>query len=71
MLNGKEYKFTLIICHRRIGESIECSKSLNIVPDVLIIRMEDMSTIVMDINAFNVFGIHISCNIRPLVNHKD
>lgn len=61
----------MIVGDRRIGEPIKSGELLNIVPDCLVVRMEDMSPIDMDINTIHDFSVHIPSDIRPLVNHKD
>lgn len=33
--------------------------------------MEDVSAILMYVDAFNLLGVYVSCNVRSLVNDKN
>ena len=50
---------------------IELSKAVDIIPNVLVRRMENMGTVLMDVDAFNLFGINVPGNVVPLFKDKD
>lgn len=68
-IKRKGVQLTFIVGDRRIDKAVEYSETLNIKLDVGIIRMEDMSTILIDVNTFDLLGIHIASNMRTLLNH--
>ena len=39
----------------------------NVIPNLLVIRVENMCAILVDIDALYFFRIYITCNIRTLV----
>jgi hypothetical protein len=61
----------MIVCYRRICKPIEGSELLDIIPYFGVIRMEDMSTILVYVDAFDLFRVYVSCNVRSLVNYKN
>ena len=63
-------QFALVVGHGGVREAIKLGKLCNIIPNLFIIGMEDMSTILMNIDPFNILSINISRNIRSLVNNK-
>ena len=61
----------MVVCNRRIREAVEGHELIHIIPDSFVIRVEDMCTVDMDIDTFNGFGVHITCYVGPLINHKN
>lgn len=64
-------KLSLIVGHRAIGEAIELRKLRDIVPDCLIIGMENMSAVLMNVNTLNVLGIDIASDVWTLVDNQN
>ena len=61
----------MIISHRRISETVEFSKPVDIVPNFLIIGMKNMGPILMHLNSFYIFGINISSDMSPFIYDKN
>ena len=61
----------MIVRYRRIRKAIEGSKMVYILPYLLIVRMEDMSTVLVYVDALDLFRVYVSCNVRSLVNYKN
>ena len=61
----------MVICHRRIGEAVKLRKAIYIFPHLSVIGMENMGAVLMHVNAFYLFRVYISRNIRALVNNQD
>ena len=61
----------MIIGNRAVCKTVELRKLCNIIPDLLIIGMENMCTILMNIDSLNLLCVHVSCNIRAFVNHEN
>ena len=64
-------KLSLIICYRRIRKPVEVGKTPHIIPYGFVIGMEDMRAVLMDVDAFDLFGVDISGDVGTFVNHKD
>ena len=63
--------FALIIGNWHIDIVIEFSELIHIIPDHLIRSMEDMWSIFMDLNAFNLFCVDIARDITAFFNDED
>ena len=61
----------MIIGNRAVCKTVELRKLCNIIPDLLIIGMENMCTILMNIDSLNLLCVHVSCNIRAFVDHEN
>lgn len=59
----------MIVSYWGISETVEYSKPINIVPYRLVVRMENMSSIAMNLDPCDFFCIHVSSNIVPFVNY--
>ena len=69
-IEGKAVQLSVVIGNRRIGEPVELSEPCDIVPDLLVIGMEDMGAIDMDVDALHFLCIHIARDVGPLVDHQ-
>ena len=61
----------MIIRNWGISKPIECCKLCDVVPDLSVVGMENVCAVFVDVNAFNGFGVHISSDIRALVNDNN
>lgn len=59
-----------IIGNRTVRIPVEGDNRVDEIPDVLVIRMEDMGTILVHVNAFNIFTINIPTELGTLVDDK-
>ena len=64
-------QFSLVICHWRICKTVKLRKLCHILPYFFVVCMENMCPILMYMNFLYVLRIHISRNIRSLVNDKN
>ena len=60
----------MIISYRAIGVPIERYNAINEVPNLFVVSMEDVGTILMDVYAFHIFAIDIAALMRAFVNDK-
>ena len=61
----------MVIRYRRICKAIESGKAVHIVPYLFIVGMEDMSAVLVYVDAFNLLRVYVSRDVRSLVNDKD
>ena len=61
----------MIVGNRRIGKPVEYRKAVYIVPDFLIVSMEDMRAVDMDVDPLHSAGIDISSDMGAAVNDQD
>ena len=60
---------SLIVGNRRINVIVKLRKLIDIIPDLFIGCMEDVSPILVDIDSFNRLAIDIPTNVFSFVNH--
>ena len=70
-IKGQRIQFSVIIRHRGIRKPVKLREAIHILPHLTVIRMEDMGSILMHMDAFAVLRINIACNVRTTVNHKN
>lgn len=68
-IKRKVINLTLIVCNRRIGITVKLCKLIYIIPDLLIRSMEDMSTILMNLNSFLFTSIDITRDMISFFNN--
>ena len=61
----------MVIRHRRIGIPVKLRKASDIVPDLFIIGVENMSAVAVNLNALHLFSVDITANMISLINYKD
>lgn len=62
-------KLALVVGYRRVRKAVELGKLCDIIPDLLVVGMEDMCAVLMDVNALNVLGVNIARNIGAFINN--
>ena len=60
----------LIVRHRRIDEVVKGDESVDIRPDILIARVEDVRAILMDVDAILLLAIDIAANMVTALQHQ-
>ena len=60
---------SLIVGNRRIDVIVKLCKLIDIIPDLFIGCMEDVSSILVDIDSFNRLAIDIPTNVFSFINH--
>ncbi len=60
----------MIIGHWRIRKPVERGKALNIISYFFIVCMENMGPILMNMNALDLFSIHIAGNMSSFINYN-
>ena len=56
--------------NRAIGVPVERHNAVNKVPDFFIISMEDVGSILVNVDVFHIFAIDIATQMWTLVYHK-
>lgn len=64
-------EMTLIVRHRRVDEVIKGDESVDIRPDILIARVEDVRAILVDVDAILLLAIDIAADMLPTLQHQD
>ena len=70
-IKGQRIQLTLVVGHRRVRKAVELRKLGDVVPDFFVVSMENMSAILVDIDALNILGIDVARNVRALVNYQN
>ena len=70
-IKRQRIQFTLIISDRRICKSVELGKLGDVVPDFFIVGMEDMRTVLMDIDTLNILCVNIASNVGTLIYNQN
>lgn len=60
----------MIISYRAICISVERNDGIDEIPGLLVVRMEDVSPILMDVDTFHLLTVYISAKMRPLLNDQ-
>ena len=63
-------QLSLIVGNRGIGKPVKLSKLVYIIPNRFVVGVENMGTVNVDIDTLYLFGIHIACNVIPLVDDQ-
>ena len=63
-------EFAFVVCHRRVGVAVELNDRVNEVPHLFIGCMEDVSPILMYVDALYVFAIDIATEMWSLIYHQ-
>ena len=70
-IERKAVQLPMIIGNRAVCKTVEFSKLCNIIPYLLIICVENMCTILMNVDSFNLLCIYISSNVRAFIDYKN
>ena len=70
-IERKAVQLPMIIGNRAVCKTVELSKLCNIIPYFLIICVENMCTILMNVDSFNLLCIYISSNVRAFIDYKN
>ena len=60
----------MIVGNRAVRVSVEWNKAIYEVPDLFVVSMENVGSILMDVYAFHIFAINITAQMRAFVYHK-
>ena len=63
-------EMALIIRHRRIDEVVECDELIDIRPDILIARVEDVCAVLVDVDAIFFLAVDIAAHMIPALQHQ-
>ena len=61
----------MIIRYRRIGKPVEPGKSVHIFPYLPVVRVEDVGSVLMHLDALHLFCVDIACDMRPFIDDKN
>lgn len=60
----------MVISDGGVGITVEWDEGIDEIPYCLVIRMEDVGTIFMDMDALNILAVYISAKISSFVYDK-
>ena len=69
-VEGQRIQFTLIVGNRRVHKAVELGKPGDIVPDLFVVGVEDVRTILMDVDTLDVLGINVARNVGALIHDQ-
>ena len=70
-IEGQRVEFTLVVGDRRVRETVELSKLRDVFPNFFIIGMENVGPVLVDVDAFDVFSINVTCNVGTFVYNEN
>jgi len=69
-VEGQIVELALVVGHRAVGVAVELYEGVDIVPDLLVGGVEDVRTVLVDIDALDVLAIDVAADMWPTVNYK-
>ena len=63
-------EMALIVCDRRVDKIIEHNELVDIRPDILIARVEDMRAVLVDVDALPLFTVDIAPHMIAAFQHQ-
>ena len=60
----------LVFCQRRVREAVKRGEAVGVLPNLLVVGVEDVRAVAVDGNAADVLGVDVARNVAPLVDHK-
>ena len=60
----------MVICHRGIGVAVKFCESVYVLPDTLVIGMENVGTVAVDLNALHFLGVDVAADVAALVDYQ-
>lgn len=60
----------LVFCQRRVCEAVERGEAVGVLPNLLVVGVEDVRTVAVDGNAADVLGVDVARDVAPLVDYK-
>ena len=63
-------QLAVVVRHRRVREAVEGRELLHVVPDLRVVRVEDVCAILMHMDALHVLRIDITGDVRPPIDHQ-
>jgi len=70
-VEGERIELTFVFGHRGIDKAVEVDEPGDIVPDLFVVGMKDVSTVNVDVDALNLFGIDVAADIFAFFDDKD
>ena len=70
-IEGQRVEFALIVRNRRVGKTVELCKLRDVIPNIFIIGMENVGTVLVHVDALDVLGVNIARNVRALVYNEN
>ena len=69
-VEGQRIQLTLIVGNGRVCKAVELGKPGDIVPDLFVVGVEDVRTILMDVDTLDVLGINVARNVGALIHDQ-
>ena len=69
-VEGQRIQLTLIVGNGRVCKAVELGKPGDIVPDLFVVGVEDVRTILMDVDTLDVLSINVARNVGALIHDQ-
>ena len=69
-IEGQRIQLTLIVGNGRVRKAVELGKPGDIAPDLFVVGVEDVRTILMDVDTLDVLGINVARNVGALIHDQ-
>ena len=69
-VEGQRVEFALVVGNRRVREAVELREPGDVIPDLFIVCMENMCTVLVDVDALDVLGVDVARNVGALVHDE-
>ena len=67
-VEGQVVELALVVGHGGVGVAVELDDGVNEVPHLLVGGVEDMGSVFVDVNAFDILAIDIAAQVGAFVN---
>ena len=69
-VEGHMVQAILVFCQRRVREAVERGEAVGVLPNLLVVGVEDVRTVAVDGNTADVLGVDVARDVAPLVDYK-
>ena len=69
-IEGQRIQLTLIVGNGRVCKAVKLGKPGDVAPDLFVVGVEDVRTILMDVDTLDVLGVDIARNVGALIHDQ-
>ena len=69
-VEGHVVQAILVFCQRRVCEAVKRGEAVGVLPNLLVVGVEDVRAVAVDGNAADVLGVDVARDVAPLVDYK-
>ena len=70
-VEGQRIELALVIGHGGVGEPVEGGELVDVVPDLGVVGVEDVSAVDVDVDALHLFGVDVAGDVGALVDDQN